>query len=541
MVPELRFGILTGDPADAMFTPQAFQGASTAQINTAKGLYSLLTGRVTQILGNARLNEDTGQYEYLGNGFQRGQMRQWGFYVQDNWRVKDNLTINAGLRYELQQPFVSLNNSYSTATLADICGVSGLGADGQCNLFKPGTLTGQKPKYVNYAKGTEAFKTDRNNFAPSLGMTWRPNFGQGALHKMMGNDGDTVFFGSYAMAYERAGMADFSDVFGDNPGVSLALNRNATLGNITNDGKGIPAAVPRHVASRPPGVQHHAVLPDHAAADRHDSYFQQRPAGALRADVGGRRPPQAVEGHRHRSALRRHAPSAGVGLLRHQRDRHHLERLRAGVPQGAGQPAGEHRGRPGGPRLCLYRAAGHLAAADLPRLLQRAARVTRRRHGRLHLHQLHEHQLHQPARDLQPGAVYAGRDRRDDRTRRRSGPQAERAERRSAGELLPRQPRRRQRAHRGQHRLPEVRLGAVRHHQAPVARVPHAGRLRLRQALHLVALLAARAAQEHAADRRRRRQSGESRSTWPRPTGSTNCRSAAAAGSAATPPAGWIA
>jgi hypothetical protein len=240
MVPELRFGILTGDPADAMFTPQAFPGASTTQINNAKALYSLLTGRVTQILGNARLNEDTGQYEYLGNGFQRGQMRQWGFYVQDNWRVRNNLTINAGLRYELQQPFYSLNDSYSTATLTDICGMSGIGADGQCNLFKPGTLTGQKPKYINYAKGTEAFKTDRNNFAPSLGMTWRPNFDQGVLRKVMGNDGDTVFFGSYAMSYERAGMADFSDVFGENPGVSIALNRNATLGNIANDGKGIP-------------------------------------------------------------------------------------------------------------------------------------------------------------------------------------------------------------------------------------------------------------------------------------------------------------
>jgi hypothetical protein len=240
MVPEIRFGLLTGDPAEAMFTPANFQGASTTQITNARNLYALLTGRVSQILGNARLNEDTNLYEYLGNGFQRGRMRQWGFYAQDNWRVRNNLTINAGLRYELQQPFVSLNNSYSTATLADICGISGIGADGQCNLFKPATLTGQKPKYINYSKGTEAFKTDRNNFAPSLGMTWRPSFSQGVLRKLMGGDGDTVVFGSYAMSYERAGMADFSDVFSDNPGVSIALNRNATLGNLTNDGRGIP-------------------------------------------------------------------------------------------------------------------------------------------------------------------------------------------------------------------------------------------------------------------------------------------------------------
>jgi hypothetical protein len=238
-VPEVRFGVVTGDPAANMFVAANFPGASTAQLNNARNLYALLTGRVSNILGNARLNEDTNQYEYLGNGFQRGTMRQWGFYAQDNWRVRNNLTLNFGLRYELQNPFISKNNSYSTATLADVCGISGIGSDGQCNLFSPGTLTGRKPFYVNYTKGTPAFNTDRNNFAPSIGLTWRPSFTDGMLRKITGEDGDTVLFGSYALAYERAGMADFSDVFSDNPGVSVSVNRTTALGNL-NDGQGFP-------------------------------------------------------------------------------------------------------------------------------------------------------------------------------------------------------------------------------------------------------------------------------------------------------------
>ncbi len=228
MVPEMRFGVASGDPAAGMFTTAAFPGASTTQINNARALYAVLTGRVSQILGNARLNENNNQYEYLGNGFQRGTMWQWGFYAQDNWRVRNNLTINAGLRYEVQQPFTSKNNSYSTSTLASVCGVSGIAADGQCNLFKPGTLTGTAPVYVNYTKGTPAFNTDRNNWAPSLGMTFRPNVQSGLLRRILGEDGDTVLFGSYALAYERAGMSDFSDVFSDNPGVSISVNRNTT-------------------------------------------------------------------------------------------------------------------------------------------------------------------------------------------------------------------------------------------------------------------------------------------------------------------------
>ena len=243
MAPELRFGIATGDPAAAMFTNANFPGASNTQLTNARALYGLLTGRVTSIRGTVRLNEDTNKYEYLGNGFQRGHMNSIGFFVQDNWRLRNNLTVNAGLRYELQTPFVAHNNSYSTATLADLCGVSGIAADGQCNLFKPGTLTGKTPQLVNYTKGTPAFKTDKNNLAPSLGLTWRPSRDGGLLGKVLGPEGDTVFFASYAMAYERMDLSSYTGPLGTNPGVALNPIRDTTQSGanaLNNDGLGLP-------------------------------------------------------------------------------------------------------------------------------------------------------------------------------------------------------------------------------------------------------------------------------------------------------------
>ena len=243
MAPELRFGIATGDPAAGMFTTANFPGASTAQLNNARALYAVLTGRIASVRGTVRLDENTNKYQFLGEGFQRGHMNSWGFFVQDNWRVRNNLTVNAGLRYELQTPFVSDNNSYSIAGLADLCGVSGIGPDGGCNLFKPGTLTGTTPQLVNYTKGTPAFKTDRNNFAPSLGMTWRPAQEGGMLRRLFGEEGDTVFFASYAMSYERLDMDSYVGPLGTNPGVALNPIRDTTQSGasaLNNDGLGLP-------------------------------------------------------------------------------------------------------------------------------------------------------------------------------------------------------------------------------------------------------------------------------------------------------------
>src|SRR5215471_7743277 len=247
MVPEIRFGIATGDPAASMFTSTGanptFPGASTTQLNNARALYAVLTGRVSSIRGTARFNPDTNQYQYLGDGMQQGHMSTWGFFGQDSWRTTNNLTINAGLRYELQTPFRAENDSYSTTTFKDLCGVSGVAADGGCNLFSPGTLTGAAPTLVNFTKGTPAFKTDFNNVAPSLGMTWRPGTRDGVLGKLIGQDGDTVLFGSYAMSYERLDLSSYTGPLSTNPGTALTPIRDTTQSGqnaLNNDGLGLP-------------------------------------------------------------------------------------------------------------------------------------------------------------------------------------------------------------------------------------------------------------------------------------------------------------
>lgn len=232
--PTINFApIATGDPADAMFNTTNFPGASTANLTAARGLYSLLTGRVVSINGEIRLDESTDQYAFLGASTQRAQLRDYGLYISDTWRLKPNFTINAGLRYVLQTPFYPKNNSYSTATVEDVWGVSGVG-----NLFKPGVLNGKIPEFTQFAEGDRAYTTDRNNFAPNIGFAWgTPRTQSGILRRIFGaEEGDSVIRAGFSVGYNRPGMSDFTGGIDDNPGLQQSANRNQSLGNLGTPG-----------------------------------------------------------------------------------------------------------------------------------------------------------------------------------------------------------------------------------------------------------------------------------------------------------------
>ena len=229
----IDFGVDGADPANGMFTTTNFSGASNAQLTQARNLYAVLTGRITSITGELRLDENTDEYQFGGTGLQRARLRDWGFFVADTWRWKPNFTVNLGLRYELQQPFYPRNNSYSKATLADVWGRSGIG-----NLFQPGNLPGQPPVFTLYEEGEGAYNTDANNWAPSVGFAWTLG---GTSNSLLGTvlgreEGDSVIRGGYTMGYNRPGMSDFTGAIDDNPGIALTATRNHALGNLGTPG-----------------------------------------------------------------------------------------------------------------------------------------------------------------------------------------------------------------------------------------------------------------------------------------------------------------
>ncbi len=234
MVPGVSLGMSQQfDPAAGLFTTANFPGASSGQLTDARDLYATLTGRVSTVSGQAALNAKTNKYVAFGPRSRQGRIRVYGGFAQDTWRISPTLTLSGGLRWDVQTPFSALNDIMSTVTLQSICGMSGLGPGGlysKCNFLHPGATGGSTPEFIQLKRGTEGYKTDWNNLAPSVSVAWRPNVEHGILRAIFGNPDQATVRAGWSVAYERQGMSAFTGVYGSNPGSTLSLSRSESTG-----------------------------------------------------------------------------------------------------------------------------------------------------------------------------------------------------------------------------------------------------------------------------------------------------------------------
>ena len=235
VVPSVTLGFDTNtDPAAGLFNATNFPSATAAQLTDARNLYALLTGRVSAIPGTARIDEASGQYVYNGDLARKSKQSSFNAFISDQWRINPALTLTAGLRWELHNPFTPVDNSWSLATLEDICGISGLGngAEGVgCNIFDPTAQSGVLiPAFDRFEPGTPAHKTNWFDFAPNLGVAWRPNVQSGFLRTILGDPEQTTIRAGYALSYNQERIDRFTVNAGSNPGGTVNVQRDLGTG-----------------------------------------------------------------------------------------------------------------------------------------------------------------------------------------------------------------------------------------------------------------------------------------------------------------------
>ena len=230
MVPEIDLGFSTAnDPAAGLFTGTNFPGASSGQLGDARSLYAMLTGRVSGISSQIALDPATNQYVLFGPRQREGRIDVYSLFAQDSWRATPTLTLTGGVRWDVQMPFSSANDIMSTVTMESACGISGLGGGGvydRCNFFQPGANSGVTPEFIQLTKGTLGYKTDWNNFGPTVGVAWRPNRQDGFLRTLLGDPEQATLRAGYSIGYAREGNSTFTGQFGSNPGSTVNLTRS---------------------------------------------------------------------------------------------------------------------------------------------------------------------------------------------------------------------------------------------------------------------------------------------------------------------------
>jgi hypothetical protein len=228
IVPQVVFGITSDDPMNTnVFTNTGaganFPGASATQLGNAQSLYAYLVGRVSSI--NRSVSLDGESQKYVFDNFQEyNHQNQWAFYVQDSWKFRRNITLNYGLRWQFEPSAINDNLVYTRTGYDGIFGVSGTD-----HLFRPGTFGGQPTQFRKLQEGEKGFDTRMNDFAPSFGFAYSPDFKTGVLRKLLGENGRTVIRGGYSIAFTREGFNAYTAMFGSNEGGTVNLNVSPSL------------------------------------------------------------------------------------------------------------------------------------------------------------------------------------------------------------------------------------------------------------------------------------------------------------------------
>src|SRR5262249_47744854 len=144
-------------------------------------------------------NASAGQHpKFLSEGKQRDwRQREFSLFVQDDFKLRPQLTVNLGLRYEYFG--VPWDSQGRTAGLVGgSTALFGLSGTSWADRYQPGLENGDLTRVQLIGKAsanpnTNLYSNDLNNFAPVVGLSWSiPYFGKDK----------TVLRAGYSVGYE---------------------------------------------------------------------------------------------------------------------------------------------------------------------------------------------------------------------------------------------------------------------------------------------------------------------------------------------------
>ncbi len=173
-------------------------------ITNVQNAVTAVIGHLTGYTANFNFFRD-GSLQPAGTPRKREfRTEEYNFYAQDVWKFSRNLTITAGLRYELSRP-VYETSGYEVKpniSLSEYFERRAVGAGNGTPYNQPivldlsGAVNGKSSLY----------KWDKNNFQPRFAVAWSPNFGKirkNSLGWLFGKNNESVFRGGFAVTNDH--------------------------------------------------------------------------------------------------------------------------------------------------------------------------------------------------------------------------------------------------------------------------------------------------------------------------------------------------
>jgi hypothetical protein len=201
-----NFGTPT-DPTANTLRPADLQRGTNTSPAPAVASYdqalATMLGRIATTSTNYNLDA-SGTALAPGSGKERNYVyNEYEFYVQDNWKIRSDLTLNLGLRYSYYPAPYETNGAMATDTtdwtallkLRQANAAAGIAGD-SAEPFLVYQLAG-KPN-----NGPDLYAPDKNNWAPRVGFAYSPSAKGGVLGTLFG-ERKSALRGSYGITYDR--------------------------------------------------------------------------------------------------------------------------------------------------------------------------------------------------------------------------------------------------------------------------------------------------------------------------------------------------
>ncbi len=194
-----------------------FTGFATSQFASSGGVPVADTGTdfADFLLGlpqQSTLQSGANSYDFRANSFD--------VYAQDDFRFRPSLSFNLGLRYEYNGPYTEAQGQIANLNVSSgFTGAQPVVPAGAVLPSTTGGLATSTPSLIN---------PDRNNFAPRIGIAWRPMK-------------QTVVRAGYGMNYNLAQYGAIIQNFAFQPPFAITSTNVSSLTNVLTLQNGFPA------------------------------------------------------------------------------------------------------------------------------------------------------------------------------------------------------------------------------------------------------------------------------------------------------------